>query len=102
MEIQKSKGMNKTDACKTNKPICITPANFKLESITRVVAVINGFATRGFDTREKFVNIVQELLPGKYDGVDGIKKLWNYYGYRHKDDTMSDDFEALLEKLKSE
>ena len=92
---------------KTYSPVCVTPKDYTSNVLVNVVRIYDAYKKKGFDTREKFVNVVMEQVDGvvyfeNMSPLEIIKLLQNFWQIRVRDERLNTALDNILQELKSE
>lgn len=87
----KNKGMEK---------VCIEPVDESIKSKVDALNILNEYKRLGFG-RSGFVGVVQQNIDS-YKDYKKVKKLLAFWDGRSNDESLNNELENLLEKLKDE
>ena len=89
----------KTKLTKNTK--CITPKDIIVAEWLEAIDILNEFKKLGFETRESFVSVVQQL-DTEYLGYKKAMKLQQFWAFRLRNEYVNQDLRKIIEQLKAE
>lgn len=81
--------------------ITIQPANDIMKDRVKALQLMNGFVALGFQNRQAFLAIVSHYFP-KYKTTKEKTRLSNWHYGKISENTINNDIEIVLNKLKNE